>query len=148
MAKKKQPEEEARKKVSEHRKFTTKVSKDFFVNSLLGSVLVASADGPDPFTFVITIDIIPGLTIKSINVNGVMAKENDFKVSGSKITCEVKAFVSTFNFLLIIEAEGTSNTSTTFNLTCDKKKVFDKDQEIVILSTGRGGFAKSNVPLP
>jgi hypothetical protein len=148
MGKKKQPDIEAKKKVSEHKRFTSKLNADFVANMMAASGLLTGTDGPPPFTFVITIVVIPGITIKSINVNFVLAKQSDFETSGGKISCKVNAFVSTLTFLLKIDAEGESGTSTTFNLTCDGNKVFDKDQDIIISSTGKGGYSNPDVPLP
>ncbi|MEJ7767551.1 MAG: hypothetical protein WKF89_07050 [Chitinophagaceae bacterium] len=110
--------------------------------------LESSQGGPPPFTFIITIVINPTMIIKSANLDGVIATKDNFKVAGENIICEIQAPVSTFTFLLIIEAEGDADTITTFNLTCDNKKVFGEDQVIRITSTGRGGYTNKEIPLP
>ena len=152
MATKKKLSDDFKDKILKHRGFTNKIAKDFsntfFVNKLIGESLVSNVEGPDPFTFICTIEINTSITITSINVNGVIAKESDFKIKDEKIICEIKAFVSTFTFLLIIDAEGDALTTTTFNITCDGSKVFDEDQEIVITNSGRGGYSNPKVPLP
>ena len=152
MAAKKKLSDDVKVKILKHRGFTTKIAKDFsntfFVNRLIGKSLVSNVEGPDPFTFICTIEINASITITSINVNGVIAKESDFKLKDEKIICEIKAFVSTFTFLLIIDAEGEALATTTFNITCDDSKVFDEDQEIVITKSGKGGYANPKVPLP
>lgn len=148
----KSPSVANKEKTLRHRTFTTKMAKEFsntfMVNRLIGKPLMENAGGPDPFAFAITIEIVAGINVKSINVNGVIAKDSDFKVKDGKIVCEVKAFVSTFTFLLMINAEGDPLLKTTFNMTCDDKKVFDQDQDIIITDSGRGGYANSKVPLP
>ena len=149
---KKQISKALRDKTVKNKTVTTRLAKDisnaFLVNRLMGAGLLEDAAAFDPFTFVVTIDRHPSITIKRINVNGVIAEKNDFKVTDDKIKCTVKAFVSTFTFLLIIFAEGEGFTSTTFNVTCDSTKVFEEDQKITISDSGRGGFSDTKVPLP
>jgi hypothetical protein len=152
MAKKKKILKEVRDKIISHRVFKTKVLKEinktFLINNLSNEAFTVSPALPDPFEFVLTIEILPSITIKSVNVNFVMAKSDNFKVDGTKLICTVKSLVTTFTFLLIIDAEGEPDDITTFNMTCDKAKVFDEDQEIVISGTKRGGFINTEIPLP
>lgn len=118
------------------------------MNQTSGESLARGSDGPTAFTFVITIVINPAIIIKSVNLEGTIAREENFVVKDGNIICELKSAVSTFSFLLIIEAEGEPDTMTTFNLTCNDKTVFDADRQIKITSTGRGGFIGKEVPLP
>ena len=145
---KKQLSKEFKEKINKNKRLNAILSQDFFTNNLIGNSFIVNAASDDRFVFVLTIVINPDVTVKSVNVNGVIAAEDDFEVDDTSITCEVKAFVSTFTFLLIIEAEGKVDAETTFNLTCDKVKVFSKDQKIVISLTKRGGFVDPKVPLP
>ncbi|MDJ1503531.1 hypothetical protein [Xanthocytophaga agilis] len=131
------------------------VSDAFILNTMqfgkrMTGLEIVSLDPSDvePFSFVITIEIKPNITIKWINVNGVIAEEEDFDKKDEKIICKISAYVSTFTFLLIIDAEGDSGSATTFNMTCDKQKVFEEDQEIKITDTGRGGYSNPKVSLP
>ncbi|WEK34520.1 MAG: hypothetical protein P0Y53_18695 [Candidatus Pseudobacter hemicellulosilyticus] len=134
-----------------HKKAVTEINKmltdAFWINRTLGNTMDQIA-GVDPFVFVITIEVNPAITIVIVNVNGVRAKQEDFKVEDGKITCTVKAMVSTLDFLLIIEATGEPETETSFNLTCDGQKVFSSDKKIRITGTGKGSFSEQNVPLP
>lgn len=140
-----------KEKSARHKKAIKSINKllndDFWINSALGNA-VENLEGVDPFTFVITIDINPNIQIVEIAVNGTTAKKDNFKVADGKITCTLKAIVSTFNFLLNIKAEGEPENETTFNLTCDGEKVFSSDQKIRITATGKGAFFDQAVPLP
>ena len=139
-------------KITANRNHTKKIARHlsdtFLVNRLVGESYFLPAGGPDPFDFVVTILINRVITIKGINVNGVIAKAGDIKIKGGNIECNLKAYVSTYTFLLIIDAEGDNLSTTTFNLTCDGKKVFSSDQDIAISTTGRGGYSNPKVPLP
>ena len=145
-------DKEIKSKVDQHKIFSAKVterlSDAFWVNRTFGRSLF-NLHGANPFTFVITIVINPTITIKSVNVNGVNAKQEDFEIDNGNIICKIEALVSIFTFPLMIEAEGEEvDATTTFNMTCDGKKVFGKDQEITISTSGRGGYNNQEVSLP
>lgn len=149
---KRKPATGLRAKTAKHKAAATKLAKElsntFLVNRLMGRSVAAGLDAFDPFVFVITIEVNPTITITGANVNGSIAGEDDFKKKDGKLVCKVEALVSTFTFLLIINAEGEVGAGTTFNVTCDDAKVFEEDQEIVITPSGRGSFSNPKVPLP
>ena len=138
-------------KSDSHRKAVIEINKRltdaFWINRTLGDTVVEIAE-VDPFKFVFTFTLNPAITIVTVNVNGVTAKQEDFEVKEDKIVCTVKAMVSTLDFLLIIEATGEPESEISFNLTCDGEKVFSSDKDLRIEGTGKGLFSQQNVPLP
>lgn len=139
-------------KAYQHRALSVGLAKDeantFVKTDFIATKALDLAGAPDPFTFEITMAIVEGITIKSVNIEGNIAQEDDFEIGDTNIVCTLDAFIGSFTFLLVIMAEGTSGLETTFTMTCDDKAVFTKAQKIKILGTGRGGFANPDVKLP
>ena len=105
----------------------------------------------NPFDFVIKIKKLDSLIVSRIDIQNATLFKEDLKDDPADPTTEVgkaSSIVPGGSFLLTIMASGDPFTATTFNMTCDGKKVFDEDQEIKITSSGNGGYRNLAVPLP
>lgn len=117
-------------------------------SGIAGGIDITEAN---PFNFVIKINKLEGLIIQRINIQSSSIFNDDLNTDPADPTKdigEIAAKVPGSTFLLTITAVGNPFTATAFNLTCDGKKVFDEDQEIKIIATGRGLFNNPAVPLP
>lgn len=103
------------------------------------------------FNFEIKIKKLDGLIIQRIDIQNATLFKEDLTDDPADPAVEVgtaESIAPGSTFLLTIMAAGDAFTATTFNLTCDSKKVFEEDQEIKITSTGKGGYKNLAVPLP
>lgn len=104
-----------------------------------------------PYEFVIKIKKISNIIIRRIDIENATLYFDDLKddpVDPTFWLSKTSSKVLGSTFLLSVEATGDTFTSTTFNLTCDDKKVFDTDQNIDIKSNGRGLYLNKQVALP
>ncbi len=113
--------------------------------------ITSQSGGGNPYEFIIKIKKLEGLIVQRIDIQNGTIYNDDLSVDPTDPTIDLgktSSIVPGATFLLTIIATGDSFTSTTFNLTCDGKKVFEQDQEIKITGSGRGGYRNLAVPLP